>query len=460
MFKDLASKIIVILTLVSLVGAPYFYASEPNTVYASELSIAEDQKKVLEAELAKLEAEIAQKTAELNSQKGQSASISGDIKVLTTQIEKAKLNIKAKNLVISKLTSEINEKNNTITNLDDKLFKTKESLAQLIRKTHQIDDANFVHVMLTNATVSDFYNDVDTFASIQESIKSSVDEIKEVKGITVNEKEELRKKQDAELDAKAEIESAKRKVETSESEKQKLLSISKNKEKEYQAVLAERQKKAAQIRSALFALRDTGAIPFGDALKYAEAASLKTGVRPAFVLAILTQESNLGKNVGSCYLSDPVTGAGVGANTGTTILNVMKPTRDVTPFLNITKALGRDPYKTRVSCPWTVGYGGAMGPAQFIPSTWALFQSRIGAAVGKATPDPWNPADAFMASSIYLGDLGANAKTYTAERNAACRYYSGRSCDSASPANSFYGNQVMAKAATIQETMIDPLQGL
>lgn len=431
-----------------------------KTASATELSVAEAQKKALEAELAQLEAEIAQKTAELNGQKGQSASISGDIKILSAQIDKAKLNIKAKNLTISKLSGEITEKNKTISTLDDKLSKTKESLAQLIRKTHQIDDATFVHVILADATVSDFYTDIDSFASIQKSMKISVDEINQVKGITQTEKEDLKKKQDQELDAKAEIESAKRKVEVSESEKQRLLSISKNKEKEYQTVLAERQRKAAQIRSALFALRDTGAIPFGDALKYAEAASLKTGVRPAFVLAILTQESNLGMNVGSCYLSDPVTGAGVGANTGTPILNVMKPTRDVTPFLNVTKALGRDPYKTRVSCPWTVGYGGAMGPAQFIPSTWVLFQSRIGAAVGKAVPDPWNPADAFMASSIYLGDLGANAQTYTAERNAACRYYSGRSCDSASPANSFYGNQVMAKATTIQETMIDPLQGL
>ena len=101
-----------------------------------------------------------------------------------------------------------------------------------------------------------------------------------------------------------------------------------------------------------------------------------------------------------------------------------------------------------------------MGPAQFIASTWAIFQARIGVAVGKAVPDPWNPADAFMASAIYLGDLGANAKTYTAERNAACRYYSGRICDAGVPANSFYGNQVMLKATSIQETMIDPLQGL
>ena len=51
-----------------------------------------------------------------------------------------------------------------------------------------------------------------------------------------------------------------------------------------------------------------------------------------------------------------------------------------------------------------------MGPAQFIASTWVLFQDRITAALGlSTTPNPWNPQDAFMASSLYLSDLGAGA---------------------------------------------------
>jgi len=138
----------------------------------------------------------------------------------------------------------------------------------------------------------------------------------------------------------------------------------------------------------------------------------------------------------------------------------MKPGRDVEPFLEIIKNLGGDPYKQVVSCPQSVGWGGAIGPAQFIASTWILFENRIANALGlSGIPDPWNPAHAFMASSIYLGDLGASAGTYSAERNAACRYYSGKSC-SASSLVATYGNQVIAKADMIQRTMIDPLQGL
>ena len=142
------------------------------------------------------------------------------------------------------------------------------------------------------------------------------------------------------------------------------------------------------------------------------------------------------------------TGSGVKIASGAAVKNVMKPTRDVQPFLTIVKALGKDPSTTRVSCPFTTGFGGAMGPAQFIPSTWQLFAARISKAKGGAVANPWAAADAFMASSLYLADLGASKGSASAERNAACRYYSGRACGSAD--NTFYGDQVMKRAVKLQ----------
>jgi membrane-bound lytic murein transglycosylase B len=106
----------------------------------------------------------------------------------------------------------------------------------------------------------------------------------------------------------------------------------------------------------------------------------------------------------------------------------------------------------------SVGWGEAIGPAQFIASTWLLIKDRVASALGiNSMPDPWNPAHAFMASALYLGDLGASAKTYTAERNAACKYYSGKSCGYVT-GNTSYGNSVLNLADKIQRTMIDPLQ--
>jgi membrane-bound lytic murein transglycosylase B len=232
--------------------------------------------------------------------------------------------------------------------------------------------------------------------------------------------------------------------------------------------LAEKQKKAAQIRAALFALRDTEGIAFGDALKYATLASQKTGVRPALILAILTQESDLGKNQGSCLVNNIENGDGAGKNTGTLFEQVMKAPRDTVPFKSITDRLGKDWKMTPVSCPpgtkYTLGrgFGGGMGPSQFIPSTWELFKGKLGTTLGIPGDEvnPWNPEHAILATAIYMADLGAGKGGHTAERNAACRYYSGAACQAGrKPANVFYGDQVMAKAENIQITMIDPLEG-
>lgn len=423
------------------------------------LENAQADKARLESELAKLEQEIAAKQKELDAQKGQSVSISRDISILTSQIAKSKLDIKAKTLTIQKLGGEITVKSKTIAALSSKIDSEKESLAQLIRKEREIDNKTIISLILSQDTIYDAYGDIDSFASIKKSIQQSVDEIRGVQSVTETEKKDLETKKNKETDTKAELENAKAKVELSEAQKQQLLSISKNKEAEYQKILAEKAARRAQILSAIFNLvGGSTKINFETALKYAKEAQTTTGIDPAFLLAILTQESNLGANVGQCYLTDTTTGAGVGANTRKVFYNVMKPMGlagrkgDIDDFFSITAALGRDPYKTLVSCPiaGVGGYGGAMGPAQFIPSTWGGYKSRLKAILGHDA-DPWNPRDAFMASALLLTDKGAIGNSVSAQSRAACSYYGtgGATCG--------YGNSVMKLKTGIQAN-IDLLQ--
>lgn len=423
---------------------------------ATDLSVAQADRAKLEAELANLEQEMAQYQQQLDSQKGQSASFIRDIGILTTQINKAKLDIKAKNLTIQKLGGEITTTNNQIQTLTEKITTEKESLAQLVRKSREMDDQSLTSFILSDNSLSQAYGDFDSFLSIKTAIGQSVGQIQGVRTQTEAEKAVLEQKKNQALDTKVALENTQKQIQNNENQKQQLLTDSKNKEKSYQQVLADKAKRKAEILSALFNLRDTGAIPFGKALDYANLTSKITGIRPAFLLAIITQESNLGTDQGSCYLTNQATGAGVSSKSNKVFKNVMKPSRDVAPFISITISVGRDPYKTLVSCPiasaGTSSWGGAMGPAQFIPSTWMGMKNKIASVTGNSNPDPWNAPDAFMASALFLKDLGAQGGSYTSEIKAACKYYGsgGSTCA--------YGRQVMAKATTIQTTMIDPLQ--
>ncbi|MEN9604341.1 MAG: hypothetical protein RJB39_26 [Candidatus Parcubacteria bacterium] len=402
------------------------------------------------AELAKIEAEIAGLKTQTGKLESEAASISRDKKLLEIEIQQAKLQIKARELSIAKLGKDITTKEKNINTLQGRIVRSREGLAEIIRASYELDNYTMVEALLAQQEMSAFFQDMDAYTSIQSRIKDEIGYINKDKQDEEKEKDSLGQKRNEEYDTKYQIEEKKKVVEKAEAEKQRLLNL-KNKEKaEYNVVINEKQKKVNEIKNALFALRDSGSIKFEDAVKYAKAAGAATGVRPAFILGILKQETNIGSNLGSCYLSDADTGAGVGANSGKAVANVMKPSRDVQPFLRITKALGKDPYKTRVSCPLSIGYGGAMGPSQFIPSTWEMFAARVvSARGGGGTANPWNAQDAFTATALYVADLGASAQTASAERNAACRYYSGKACGSVS-GNTSYGNSVMAHALKLQ----------
>jgi len=292
--------------------------------------------------------------------------------------------------------------------------------------------------------VTDFYQDLDSFIAVKQSLYSTLNKVKEIKSQTEDQKEQLQDRQFQAIDAKAALEDEKKKIQLSQQQAQQLLNTSKTEEQRQAAIVAEQQKKVSQIESKLFSFAGgaTKAIPFKEAYAYAREASSATGVRPAFVLAVLTQESRLGANVGTCNRAgDPPSKSWV---------NVMHPTRDQPAFKRITAALGLNPDTTPVSCPIPGGgWGGAMGPAQFIPSTWESVMNSVANLLGKSSANPWAARDSIMASAYYLKVRGGTGGE-TNERNAACRYYSGRACDGKRPANSFYGNSVMALTRTIQ----------
>lgn len=418
-------------------------------LHAQELSAKE--RASLEAEYEKVLAEIAEWEKVLAETRAKKGTLQGDVSALNAQIKQAEAQIRERNIVISNISGEIKKRTARIGELEFRIDKGKESLASLLRRQNQIDDLSLVEIALGADNAFELFEDVDQMAAVQVGLHSEFAEIRGVKLETEEERQLLAARQDAEIDARYLVESKKAQVAKDEAEKQRLLAITKNEEAAYSQVLAERQARAAQIRARLFPLRDTEGIQFGDAVTYAQAASAKTGVRAAMILAILSQESALGTNVGNCLVTDLTTGDGKGKNTGTPFPGVMKAPRDTVPFERITKALGKDWQTTPVSCPQPGGYGGAMGPTQFIPSTWALFEARIKSALGVPATNPWNAEHAIMATALYLADVGAVGGTYTAERNAACRYYSGGSCPGTGGATDGYGNSVMGKAAKYQE---------
>ena len=311
-------------------------------------------------------------------------------------------------------------------------------------------------MLLSNKKISDFYEDIPTLSSIQSALSNSFDIIHALRVDIYSKKTALEKKGEEEDIAKYSLQIEQQKIQVQKKDRDKALHISQQKEISFEQLKKLREEEAFKIRNKLFELRDLIGenISFGEAYEYAKEAGKKIGVRPAFILAILEQESNLGKNVGRCN-----------RNTNEPTWKEIMPgphnsswRDDQTIYKYLMKKLGLPLIGTPLSCPMKVngsysGWGGAMGPSQFIPTTWQSYESKIGRSVNVSVPNPWNALHAIYATALYVADLGATSQTYSSEKNAACRYYSGRSCSNPHVKNAFYGNGVMNRVVRIQSNI-------
>lgn len=420
----------------------------------------EERRARLEAELQVVEQQILHQQVLVDDKRAERQSLERDVEILDAQISKAQLAIQARSIAIDQLSDQIGEKEVVIDILGERLDKQRQSLAELVRKTNEIDDFSLIEILLSNQNFSDFFNDMESFQSLKSSLNDSLNVLEDIRTDTQTQRLALENKQATEEELKTLQELEKEEIEVREAQKEKILTVTKGEEDAYQELLQSQQRTAAQIRLSLFELRDTGAIPFGQAYELAKNAGTLTGVRPALIMGILTQETKLGENLGvpGVWSTD------------------MHPERDQPIFSVIANSVGFDANAVPVSRAPSYGWGGAMGPSQFIPSTWAIYGGYVNSITGQAkwgsgytgtwsydrnrdiirnmlgksgASDPYSPQDAFMATALLMRDNGADGGTYYTERLAALRYFAGWA-NAENSSYAFYGDGVMGHTERIQ----------
>lgn len=405
-FNGFAKVILVILILASFAGRGVLFVSAPFLVsFADTL----EERKVLENKLSQIESEIEAYEKSITQVQGEKKTLANEIKILDNTIAKLNLQIKSIDLEIQRLSLRISDLGVSIKDSESRIDSQKIFLEDSLKSVYESGRLSLLEIMISRDSLSDFFDELNAQTAVQNQIQKELSLIKDLKINLEEQRTNWVDKREDQTNLLLVQESQRKQLNQKKAEKDKLLSLTKGKESLYQTLVKESKKSAAEIRAQLYKLLGGGEISFGDALKYAEYAGNQTGVRPALLLAILDKESDLGKNVGKCTWKE-----------------AMHPTRDQPAYLQITQELGINPDSMMVSCPILRdgAYGGAMGISQFIPSTWMMYKDRIKKITG-ATPSPWNPRDAFIATSLYLADGGAANASYSQERIAAAKYYAG-----------------------------------
>lgn len=394
----------------------------------------EEERKILESQLSDLEDQISQYESTIEQYKKQGSNLQSEIKRLNAQVAKLNLQIKAVNLTLSNLDSEIVITKKQITQTEDKISLNKENLSQLLQTLYESDAKSLVEVLLKNPQLSDFFIDLNNLAAVQDNLRIVIGEVVEARQKLVDQKEVLALNRADAATLKSYQDAQKASVQKNKIEKDDLLKTTKGQETKYQKLLQETKKTAAEIRKQIFKILGGGELNFEKAYELAKVAEKATGIRAALILAVLDRESALGKNVGQCDYK-----------------TAMHPTRDIPIFLEIIKELNLEKNLEsgiiKVSCANVDGlYGGAMGPAQFIPSTWKGYKEKISSITGNIPSSPWDNRDAFVATALYLKDAGA----INDEKIAAAKYYCGSNWKRYVCLN-VYGRKVVEQAEEFQD---------
>ncbi len=431
MFKNWKLKItIVVLTIFTVILFANVGSANIDTERAE-----------LEAELIELERQMDEQRGLIQEKQREAGTFERDIAILSAQISKVKIGIRARDISIENLNSGIKTRSILIGEYEEKTNEAKVSLSELLRRVNEMDTTGVLEIVLGYDSLSEFFEDFSSFESIQKELQVSLAEIRGIQNKTESEKMTLeeRKKEETELKYIQELE--KKTLEKNEDKKQYLLEETKGEEAEYQKILKQKMASAAEIRTRIFKLFGGGELQFYEAVAIAKVAEKATGIRTAFILAVLAQESAMdgiiGKNLGRCYYNGSANNS-----SGTVMSDSQKPS-----FLAIMSEIGMDPNTTPVSCPIISdgSYGGAMGPAQFMPRTWwdidnkTGYKKRIAKVTGNNPPSPFNNSDAFVGTSLYLKDAyNSSACVNYAQKNkhispqqllqercAASKYYAG-----------------------------------
>ena len=300
---------------------------------------------------------------------------------------------------INQTETEISRKEMELENLKNKIELNKKILTAYTQEMYFSDqDISWV-LNFGSQNFSQYFQNFDQVLNAKEKILAIMEDIKKDKKYAeiVKEKLAIKKK-----------------------EHQKLLIIKQSQKNAIVSNINETKITISQLQAKMSKLRSTlskflgASYNMNDVVEAVKYADKKTGVRKEFLFAMLDKETDLGRFTGGCYYSK-----------GKNPVKKHMKTVDKNEFLDLMDELGYGKNDKKLSCWPGYGYGGAMGIAQFMPSTWIGYKSSIASRTGNKPANPWRLKDGVIGMALKLKAAGASKKSR--EHYAAKVYYCGGS---------------------------------
>src|SRR3989338_6783913 len=157
--------------------------------------------------------------------------------------------IDVKNKQIEEIQKQIDEYEKKIKDDEDKINTHKNALARYIKIINENDQRSLTEILLKNRNLSDFFSDLNSIQITQDSLKTAIDKVKELKGQLEQHQINLEDKQ-SELERLKDFQEIENKSLTqNKNQKNKLLKDTKGQESKYQELVKKSQKDIEAIKN-------------------------------------------------------------------------------------------------------------------------------------------------------------------------------------------------------------------
>ncbi len=189
------------------------------------------------SEVKKLEKEITRYQVELEDIGKEKASLQKEVKTLditrkklSTDIKVTKNKVFVSSLNLEKLSIEISDK-------EEKISNNIVVIKATIRKINEIEGNSLAELVLSSVDMSELWNDINTFQQFQISMEESVHELQALKVNLEENKSEVENERNNYLSLKSKLSDQKKIVDNNRYKRNKILKSTKNKESNYQKQL-------------------------------------------------------------------------------------------------------------------------------------------------------------------------------------------------------------------------------
>ncbi|HEY4493980.1 MAG TPA: peptidoglycan DD-metalloendopeptidase family protein [Candidatus Paceibacterota bacterium] len=243
--KQFKAASLLIIVIIFAAALPWAFAR------AQTLQNLNDQISQRNAEIAALEAQIAAFQSELDNLGKQKKSLGGSISELDINRKKLVANISVTQKKINNVTVEIEKLSSQIVDKQDSITNATEAIASGLKATNEFDQENIVSRMLSEDDFTLVWNDVDNIVTIREKLREEINHLRQTK-ISLEDTREESVNAKRELSSlKSNLSDQKKIVEQNTADKKKLLTQTKNNESNYQKLLAESLAKKLAVEKEL-----------------------------------------------------------------------------------------------------------------------------------------------------------------------------------------------------------------